>query len=96
MEFVSFVERTWRELVTRETKDNEARPSIALFCRMDIGIRIDPFGKEPPAYFVNEVERSLNTSLWLRFHGKFMGTLADTFAMAFKQWMKDVRNPYIL
>ena len=56
IEFISFVERTWRELVIRKTKDIEAKPSIAMFCRMDVRIHIDPLGKHPPAYFVNKVE----------------------------------------
>ena len=68
-EFVSFVERTWRELMTCKTKENKARPSIALFYRMDIGLQIGLFRKEPPTYFVNEVEQFLNTSVWLiMFH----------------------------
>ena len=95
-EFDSFVLRSWRDLVLREAKDSGAKTSISIFCRIDIGIRIDPSGKAPPAYFVNEVERSLNTSIWLRFHDKTMGTLADTFAMAFKRWLMDIQNPYIV
>jgi len=83
--------------VLRETRDTGAKPSICVFCRMDIGIKIDPSGQHPLQYFVNEVERTQTTSLWLRYfveHG--MRTLADTFAMVFKQWLKDIRNPYIL
>lgn len=81
----------------RETKDTGAKPSLCVFCRLDIGIRIDPSGRSQPEYFVNEVERSQNTSLCLyHFVGKTMGTFADTFAMVLKRWVMDMRNPYIL
>ncbi|KAG6369552.1 hypothetical protein JVT61DRAFT_14253 [Boletus reticuloceps] len=95
-DFMGFVLTTWKHLVARETRDTGAKPSICLFCRVDVGIRIDMSGQAPPAYFVNEVERSPNTSIWLRFHDNTMGTLADTFAMVFKRWLMDIRNPYIL
>ncbi|KAI5997365.1 hypothetical protein EDD15DRAFT_2194464 [Pisolithus albus] len=46
--------------------------------------------------FVNEVERSPTTSLWFSCNpSNTMGTMADTFAMVFRQWIKDIRNPYI-
>ena len=96
-EFGEFVMETWRSLVLRETKDTGAKPSLCVFCRMDIGIWIDPSRKEKPQYFVNEVERTPMTSLWLfHFVGNTMGTFADTFAMVFKRWLTDIRNPYIL
>ncbi|KAG6369570.1 hypothetical protein JVT61DRAFT_14275 [Boletus reticuloceps] len=85
-----------RNLVACETRDTGAKTSICIFCRIDVGIRVDPFGQAPLAYFVNEVGRSLNTSIWLRFHDNTMGTLANTFAMVFKRWIMDIRNPYIV
>ncbi|KAI5999281.1 hypothetical protein EDD15DRAFT_2193943 [Pisolithus albus] len=61
---------------------------------MDIGLKFLPEG--PPQYFVNEVERSPTTSLWFSCNpSNTMGTMADTFAMVFRQWIKDIRNPYI-
>lgn len=96
-EFYEFVLETWRELVLREARDTGSKPSIGVFCRMDVGIRIDPSGDGRPRYFINEVERTTTTSLWLyHFVRSTMRTLGDTFAMVFKQWLKDVRNPYIL
>jgi len=66
-EFYEFVLGTWRELVLRETRDGGGKPSICLFCRMDIGVRIDLHGAGSSQYFVNEVEHSPTTSVWL-FH----------------------------
>jgi hypothetical protein len=95
-EFVSFVNATWKDLVVRETRDIGAKPSICIFCRIDVGIRIDPSGSTPPSYFVNEVKRTQNTGIQLRYNLNAMGTLADTFAMRFRRWMMDIRNPYIV
>lgn len=96
-EFCDYVMQTWKDLVARETKDTGAKPSLCVFCRMDIGIRIDPSGQLRPEYFVNEVERSPLTSLWFyHFVGRTMGTFADTFAMVLRRWLMDIRNPYIL
>lgn len=64
---------------------------------MDVGIKIDPSGEERPQYFINEVERTTTTSIWLyHFVRGTMRTLGDTFAMVFKQWLKDIQNPYVL
>src|SRR5437899_3252938 len=94
-EFEDFVLRTWEGLVVREKKATNAKPSICLFCRMDVGIRITN-GKFP-SYFVNEVERTQTMSLWLQsIVDKRMGTLMDTFALVLQQWLRDSRNPYIL
>lgn len=88
---------TWRELVLRETRDGGGKSSICVFCRMDVGIKIDPSGEERPQYFINEVERTTTTSIWLyHFVRGTMRTLGDTFAMVFKQWLKDIQNPYVL
>ncbi|KAF8435843.1 hypothetical protein L210DRAFT_870722 [Boletus edulis BED1] len=96
-EFHEFVMQTWRSLVLRETKDTGAKPSLCVFCRIDVGIRLDTSGTVSPQYFVNEVERTQNTSLWL-YHivGKTMGTFADTFAMVLKRWLMDIHNPHVL
>jgi hypothetical protein len=96
-EFYGFVLKTWRELVLRETRDTGGKPSIGVFCRMDVAIKIDPSHAGRPEYFVNEVERTPTTSIWLfHFVRSTMRTLGDTFAMVFKRWLKDIRNPYIL
>ncbi|KAI5984890.1 hypothetical protein EDD15DRAFT_2193948 [Pisolithus albus] len=94
-QFRNFVLDTWRDLVLRETRLGGAKSSLAVFCRMDIGLKFLPEG--PPQYFVNEVERSPTTSLWFSCNpSNTMGTMADTFAMVFRQWIKDIRNPYVL
>ena len=84
IKFILFVKRTWKELVICTTEDIEAKPSIATFCRMDVGIHVNPLRRHPPAYFVNKVEQSLNTSLQSRFHGSTMVTLASTLTMVFQ------------
>ncbi|KAI6025432.1 hypothetical protein EDC04DRAFT_2606310 [Pisolithus marmoratus] len=67
----------------------------AVFCRMDVGLKITNDGC--PHYFVNEVERSTTTSLWLASNlDNTMGTMADTFAMVFRQWLHDMRNAYVV
>lgn len=94
-EFHGFVTRTWENLVLRESREYGSKPSISVFCRMDIGLRIEH--GHNPEYFVNEVERTPTTSLWLTCnHTDTLGTLADTFAMVFKQWVMDMVNPYII
>ncbi|KAF8556441.1 hypothetical protein OG21DRAFT_1506544 [Imleria badia] len=97
-EFHQFVIDLWKELVLRETRSSGSKPPIAIFCRMDIGIKIGPGNHERPEYFVNEVERTLTTSLWPISHmfRTSMGTMADTFAMILRQWLRGVRNAYIL
>ncbi|KAG9311147.1 hypothetical protein JVU11DRAFT_8210 [Chiua virens] len=95
-QFYTFVRETWKSLVMRETKDTGAKPSLCVFCRLDVGIKIDPSGTSEPQYFVNEVERTPTTSLWLYHFEKTMATFADTFAMVFRQWLMDIRNPYIM
>ena len=41
-EFIMFVNKAWKELTLHETKDTGVKSSISIFCRMDVGIRIDP------------------------------------------------------
>ena len=84
------VNKAWKELTLHKTKDTNVESSISIFCRMDVGIWIEPSGNKPPSYFMNKVKQSLNTSIWLRFQDKTIGMLANTFAMVFKQWIMDV------
>lgn len=93
LEFEQFVLTTWEALVLWEGKANGAKPSICTFCRMDIGIRIEE--GHSPSYFVNGVQRTQKMSLWLNSIVN-AGTLMNTFAMVFQQWLKDSLNPYIL
>jgi hypothetical protein len=84
-EFLDFVTATYSELAKSEAREVGGKSSIAVFCRMDIGIIFDESGQA--CYFVNEVERSLNTSLWSQCDGMPLLTLATTFGHAFHRWL---------
>ncbi|KAI6017507.1 hypothetical protein EDC04DRAFT_2902507 [Pisolithus marmoratus] len=93
-QFFNFVLDTWRGLVLQETQKC-GKPSIAVFCWMDIGLMVTADGC--PHYFMNEVEQSTTTSLWLACNiNNTMGTMADTFAMVFRQWLHDMKNAYVV
>ncbi|KAI6140221.1 hypothetical protein BKA82DRAFT_4363740 [Pisolithus tinctorius] len=98
-EFNNFVLKAWRELVARETRVGGARPSMSLFCRMDIGI-MAPDGMSPKlrlGYFVNEVERTPTTSFWLFWNiNNTGGIMADTFAKLFEKWVRSITNVYCI
>jgi hypothetical protein len=89
--------QTYEELYAMESRKTSGKPSICLFCRLDIGILID--GEGQVHYFVNEVEKTQTTSLWsnrqhahsLRIPARMLG---HTFAKAFYEWMLSVQNPY--
>ena len=98
-EFRTFVLQTYEELYAMESRRTSAKPSISLFCRLDIGILIDSEGQAH--YFVNEVEKTQTTSLWsnrqhaqaLRIPARMLG---HTFAKVFYEWMQSLHNPYII
>ncbi|KAI6020597.1 hypothetical protein EDC04DRAFT_2607394 [Pisolithus marmoratus] len=93
-QFFDFVLDAWRGLVLQETRKH-GKPSIAVFCWMDIGLKIT--NDRCPHYFVNEVAWSTTTSLWLTSNlNNTMGTMADMFAMVFRQWLHDMRNAYVV
>ena len=82
-----------------ESRSMSGKPSICLFCRLDIGLLIDKEGRAH--YFVNEVERTQTTSLWSnRSHAKSpkasTGILGDTFAQAFYEWLLSMNSPYVV
>jgi hypothetical protein len=93
-EFEDFVVDTWKSLVQMQKGGLGATPCTALFCRLDVGVMIRDGN---PSYFVNEVERSLTTSLWMEAmpHGQH-GILADTFGTALHAWLTWFHNPYAL
>ena len=92
--FRNFVLGVWKKLVSCETNMEGGKSSLAVFCRMDIGIRL-VHGKGPQ-HFMNEVERTVMTSMWLLSNAdNTISTLVDMFAMVFRQWVWDIRNPYI-
>lgn len=97
IEFRTFVIQTYEELYAMEARRILGKPSISLFCRLDIGVLID---KDDRAhYFVNEVERTQTTSMWSnrqnaqspRIPARMLG---HTFAQSFYEWMLNMHNPY--
>jgi hypothetical protein len=96
-EFKNFVIETYEEMYAMEARHLSGKPSICLFCRLDIGLIVGRDGTVN--YFVNEVERTQTTSLWSnRYHAKSpvapTGILGDTFAHAFYEWLLCMSNPY--
>lgn len=90
-EFERFALNTWRGLVTMEKALVIGTPSTALFCRLDIGIMIQGTRVE---YFVNEIERSLTTSLWMTgMDDGHHGVLADTLGLGLHRWITGMRDP---
>lgn len=91
MEFEGFVLNTWRELVLMEKAEVGGPVSISVFCRLDIGLN---YHDGQVTYFVNEVERSLTTSLWMSaMPDGYHGILADTFATTFYDWLHGMVDP---
>jgi hypothetical protein len=94
-QFMTFVMDTYKGLYSIESRVMGGKPSIGLFCRLDIGL-ISAGGKM--YYFVNEVERNQTTSLWSnRDGGKSsthvtIGVLGETFAEAFHNWLSDISS----
>ncbi|KAI6097729.1 hypothetical protein EDD16DRAFT_1719021 [Pisolithus croceorrhizus] len=90
-EFESFTLETWKQLVLAEKVSASGGVSISIFCRLDVGLGVKD-GRL--MYFVNEVERSLTTSLWMNSmpdgaHGVF----ADTFATTLYDWLSGTKDP---
>ncbi|KIK78106.1 hypothetical protein PAXRUDRAFT_28688 [Paxillus rubicundulus Ve08.2h10] len=90
-EFEAFTMNIWRNLVLTEKAMIGGSTSISIFCRLDVGLTMkDSYAM----YFVNEVERSLTTSLWMSampdgLHGIF----ADTFAATLHDWLTGMIDP---
>jgi hypothetical protein len=59
--------------------------SLRVFCRVDVGIFIDPAGKV--SYFVNEVERGITTSLWVSDGQHTVGQVGETIVRPLKRWI---------
>ncbi|KAI6016399.1 hypothetical protein PISMIDRAFT_25228 [Pisolithus microcarpus 441] len=90
-EFENFTLETWKRLVLTEKVLANGSVSISIFCRLDIGLGMKD-GRL--MYFVNEVERSLTTSLWMNsmpdgVHGIF----ADTLASTLYDWLSGMMDP---
>jgi hypothetical protein len=92
LELHTFALDTLNYLIHAETMANGCPPSIALFCRMDIGAHIQADGKL--CYFVNEIARGpLATSLWTGEAVDVLDiapNLGAEFAPVFHRWMSSV------
>jgi hypothetical protein len=96
-EFYNFVKKTYRGLYQLEARGVSGKPTIGIFCRLDIGIisvgeKVD--------YFVSEVERSQNTGLWNNQLGKVksrthIGLLSGSFGFAFHKWLSSISSPFM-
>ncbi|KAF8425023.1 hypothetical protein L210DRAFT_865476 [Boletus edulis BED1] len=94
-ELQAFVDKTFRHLHRAETSVGGFRSSLSVFCRMDVGILFDEGGV--PHYFVNEVERTLTASLFLRrIVDREMRTIAHSFAHVLHTYVADLDNPYLM
>ena len=97
-QFYDFVQKTYKGLYTVESRVIGARPSMSIFCRIDISLIVEG---DAVHYFVNEVERYHTCSLWSnRKSGPnssraSIGTFADTFSETFYKWLADIFNPYV-
>lgn len=90
-EFRSFVHGTYIQLLDYEKRRQAGIPSIAIFCRLDVGI-MEQGGKAH--YFVNEVERSITTSMWMdSMPDGHHGILADSIAVGLHQWLTGMTDP---
>ncbi|KAI5986610.1 hypothetical protein EDD15DRAFT_2373049 [Pisolithus albus] len=90
-EFEAFTLDTWKHLVLTEKASASGPVSISIFCRLDIGIGME---NGRLMYFVNEVERSLTTSLWMgSMPDGAHGILADTLAATLYDWLTGMMDP---
>ena len=90
-EFEAYAISTWRSLVRTEKTLVVGTPCTALFCRLDIGVMLR---NGAISYFVNEVERSMTTSLWMSgMPDAQHGILADTFGLNLHRWILGARDP---
>lgn len=98
-EFFDFVQKTYEGLYAIESNMVGGKPSMSVFCRMDISLIVDS-KTDTVSYFVNEVERYHTCSLWSNMKSgpksvrAPIGSLADTFAGVFYKWLIDIKGPY--
>ena len=83
-EFEAFVKDTYSHLVNCERKRMGGSSTLEVFCRLDIGL----FSRDDGSlgYFVNEVERTLTTGLWIRGLDVNYRVFAATLAEALVGW----------
>jgi hypothetical protein len=93
-EFFEFVRKTYNGLYQLESRAIFARPTIGIFCRLDIGL-IEH--QNQVHYFVNEVERTQTASLWSNpsknaFAPSRIGLFGSTFANALYRYLRDLEK----
>jgi hypothetical protein len=93
-EFFEFVRKTYNGLYQLESRAIFARPTIGIFCRLDIGLIVH---NNQVHYFVNEVERTQTASLWSNpFKSSSgpsrIGLIGSTFANALYRYLQDLEK----
>lgn len=92
----AFVLGVFRELMDLDTgAQGGSASSMAAFTRIDVGIMMDEEGSAK--YFVNEVERTPNTSLWLtHLEKEKYPMIAHSFAHGLRRclWFCDFFKSY--
>jgi hypothetical protein len=87
-EFHDFVKNVYAALYRIESRSTNGRPSMSIFCRLDIGLIIEQ-GKVD--YFVNEVERTATASLCsnglVGLGPSKIGIIGSSFALALHKWL---------
>ena len=83
-EFEGFVIDTHHYLINCERKRMGGSSTLEVFCRLDMGL----FSRDDGSlgYFVNEVEQTLTTGLWMRGLAMNYNVFAVTFAKALVSW----------
>ncbi|KAF8221408.1 hypothetical protein L208DRAFT_1382281 [Tricholoma matsutake] len=77
----------------REKSKKEFTDFVLETYRMDVGIFVDTSGKAP--YFVNKVERTLTTALWVKDRDIPINSLSSTIGQAFHSWIH-CTNQYLM
>jgi hypothetical protein len=94
-EFQNFAKTVYEALYRIESRSINARSSLSIFCRLDIGLIAN---QSEINYFVNEVERTATASLWsnglVGSAQSKIGIIGTTFAIALHKWLTITANPY--
>jgi hypothetical protein len=87
-ELYQFVKATIRSLVKQEYSLFHTIPSLKQFCRVDVGLIKS--GDGTMNYFVNEIERGINVSLWSGYDGpERLGKVVEPFAEVLHSWITE-------
>lgn len=99
-EFIDFAQTTFDSLYAIESRTLNAKTSLSLFARLDIGLIMNEDTKRFE-YFVNEVERTATASLWTNNSRQSqtespIGTFGSTFAEMLYNWIKEIKCPGVV